>query len=261
MAQAAPDRDEAPYPLPRLYTELAQYWTLVSAAEDYAEEAGYWRRAIRARLGPGRHGVLELGVGGGNNMSHLTGDFEFTAVDASAAMLEQARSRNPGVEFHVGDMRTVRLGRTFDAVLIHDAISYMCSEADLRAVFATAREHLRAGGLVVAAPDYFRETLRDPQVCTSTRSADGVELTMFEYTYDPDPADTSYESLMWYVIREAGGPPRVECDRHRFGLFDLATWERLIAESGFRFEKDSYDVHDDGRESCLLVGISALEPV
>jgi hypothetical protein len=36
-------------------------------------------------------------------------------------------------------MRTVRLGETFDAVLVHDAISYMTSEADRLSVFETAR--------------------------------------------------------------------------------------------------------------------------
>ena len=61
-------------PLPRMYTEFARYWTLISDPADYAEEARYWREALRSRLGPGRHEILELGVGGGNNLSHLTDD-------------------------------------------------------------------------------------------------------------------------------------------------------------------------------------------
>ena len=78
---------------------------------------------------------------------------------------------------------------------------------------------------------------------------------MVEYTYDPDPSDTTYETLMWYLIREGGRTLRVEQDRHIMGLFSLATWERLMVEAGFRFGKDPYDVHDDGRESYLLVGV------
>jgi len=35
-------------------------------------------------------------------------------------MLELSRTINPELEHLVGDMRTIRLGRTFDAVLIHD---------------------------------------------------------------------------------------------------------------------------------------------
>ena len=37
----------------RLYDELADLWPLVSPPEDYAEEAVYWRDAIRDKLGPG----------------------------------------------------------------------------------------------------------------------------------------------------------------------------------------------------------------
>ncbi len=249
----AADRQESPQP--RMYTEFARYWPLISTRESYAREAEYWRDALRKRLGPGRHRVLELGVGGGHNMSHLTGEFQFTAADLSPAMAEQARKTNPGVEVLVGDMRTIRLGRRFDAVLIHDAISYMATEADLRAAFATAAAHLDPGGVFVIAPDFYRETFRDPTLWTGTNCSGDVEVSVFEYTYDPDPTDTSYETLMWYLIRQRGGPPRVEQDRHVMGLFPLATWERLMVEAGFRFEKDPYNVHGGGRESYLLVGI------
>lgn len=246
--------DEPDKSLPCLYTELAPYWHLMSAPEEYADEAMLWQEAIRRRLGPGRHQMLELGVGGGHNMSHLTSHFEFTAADIAPAMIDQARMLNPGVEFHVGDMRTIRLDRTFDGVLIHDAIAYMRTEDDLREVFATAAAHLRTGGIFITAPDWFQDTFRDPQfACQSNRDGQ-TEFTYFEYTYDPDPSDTMIESLMWYLIREGGSQPRIEQDRHVCGLFPLATWERLMAEAGFHVEQEAYDVdeHCGGR---LLIGV------
>lgn len=108
-----------------MYDDLAYLWPLVSAPEGYAREASYWHKALREKLGAGRHSILELGVGGGNNLSHLTRDFQATAVDLSEKMLAHSKKLNPNVEHHVGDMRTVRLGGTFKAVIIHDAISYM----------------------------------------------------------------------------------------------------------------------------------------
>ena len=241
--------------LPRLYTEFAHYWRLMSPPEEYAREARFWRDAIQDRLGPGRHRVLELGVGGGHNMSHLTGAFEFTAVDLAPVMIEQARLLNPHVEFHHGDMRTIRLGRAFDVVLIHDAISYLHTEDDLRAVLATACAHVREGGLFITSPDYLRETFRVPAIECRSRTEGRTEFTCFEYTYDPDPSDTAVETLMWYLIRQDGGPPRIEQDRHTCGLFSLADWERLIGEADMRFEKAPYPVHEDGRESWLLLGL------
>lgn len=188
-------------------------------------------------------------------MSHLTGDFDFTAADISPHMLEQARRLNPDVQFHVGDMRSIRLGRTFDAVLIHDAITYLTTEDDLRAAFATARAHLRKGGVFITSPDWFRDTFRGPYTECRTSTDGRVEFTYFEYTYDPDPSDTTVRTLMWYLIREGGGDPRIERDVHVGGLFPLSTWEGLLEEAGFRVEQDSYDVHPDGHEGRLLVGV------
>jgi len=237
-----------------MYTEFARYWPLISDPADYATEAGYWREALRSRLGPGRHEILELGVGGGNNLSHLTDDFQATGADISPHMIEQARKLNPDVEFHVGDMQTLRLGRTFKAVLIHDAISYMQTEDDLRATLATVAAHLEPGGVFVTSPDHLRESFRPPCVDHGTRIDGHVTFTLIEYTHDPNPTDTTVETLMWYLIEEAG-TLRVEQDRHVMGLFSQATWLRLMEEAGFEAEKVPYDVHEDHRESWLFVGV------
>jgi hypothetical protein len=153
-------------------------------------------------------------------------------------------------------MRTVRLGRTFKAVIIHDAISYMLTEDDLRATFATAAAHLEPGGVFVTAPDWFRETFHSPSISHDTHvSKDGkVELTHIEYTHDPDPGDTTIETIYFYMIRE-NGELRVEEDRHNTGLFPMQTWVDLMTEAGFDVEKWPYPVHDDGHEAYLLVGI------
>lgn len=240
--------------LNRLYDEFAYLWPLISAPEDYAKEARYWKDVLRAKLGPGRHEILELGVGGGNNLSHLTSEFQATAVDLSEEMLRISMQLNPTVEHHVGDMRSVRLGRKFKAVLIHDAISYMLTEEDLRRTFATAVAHLDEGGVIVTSPDYFRETFQGPRVSHSTRSDGEIELTHIEYEYDPDPNDTTIESIMFYLIREKGAL-RIEQDRHIIGLFPLKVWVNLMAEAGFHVETWPYPVHEDGRESYLLVGV------
>ena len=166
--------------LPRMYTELARYWPLISPPQDYAKEAGFWGETLRRRLGPGKHEILELGVGGGSNLSHLTRDFKAVAADLSPAMIEQARMLNPDVQFHVGDMRSIRLGRKFRAVLIHDAIDYMVSGGRPASTFATAAAHLEPGGVFVTAPDWFRETFTDPFVNSGTNTVGGTSFTLIE---------------------------------------------------------------------------------
>ncbi len=239
----------------RLYDEFAHMWPLISPPHHYAEEASYWREALRDKLGPGRHEILELGVGGGHNLSHLTAEFDATAVDLSEKMLANSRRLNPGVEHHVGDMRTVRLERTFDAVLIHDAIGYMLTEDDLRATFATARAHLRPGGLFITTPDDFAETFPGTWVSHHSEKRDDLEFTFIEYNYDADPDDNTVQSVFFYIWNE-GGELTIEQDFHVTSLYPIATWERLMSEAGFRVEKRPYPVHEDGRDAYMLVGVT-----
>ncbi len=239
--------------LNRMYDDFADLWPLISRPEAYAKEAGYWRDALRSELGPGRHEILELGVGGGHNLSHLIKEFAATGSDISEKMLAQCRKLNPDVPLHVGDMRTLRLDQRFKAVLIHDAIGYMLTESDLTQTFVTAAEHLEPGGVLVVAPDHVRETFSSPRVEHSTISDGQTELTLIEYQYDPDPDDTTTETRMLYFVRTEEGL-RVEEDRHVFGLFPRQTWLDLMQDTGFTVREVPYPVHDDGREAYLLIG-------
>ena len=237
---------------PRLYADLAHLWPLMSPPEDYADEGAHLRSEIRTRLDPGRLRLLELGAGGGHLLHHLAGEFEATAVDLSEAMLAHSRRLNPGVTHHLGDMRTVRLGQTFDAVLIHDAIDYLRTEDDLRAAFATARAHLRPGGVFLAIPDDYAETFTPPEIAHETRRSGGAELTYVEYSTDRDPTDTEIETVYVFFFREAGAL-RVEVDRHTTGLFPLRTWERLLRDSGFAPERLDYPFSEYGAATYLWV--------
>ncbi len=239
--------------LNRLYHDLAYLWPLVSPPEDYAEEAEYWRLALRETLGPGRHHILDLGVGGGHNLSHLTSDFDATAVDISSKMLAHSKRLNPSVKHIRGDMRSIRLGRKFEAVLIHDAISYMLTEDDLQATFVTAAAHLQPGGILITTPDHFRETFSAPYVDYATHSLGNAQFTYSEYADDPDPTDTTMRTIYVYFIQQHGHL-RIELDRHVTGLFPKSTWARLMTEAGFKFEERLYHLGEEVVEYSMLVG-------
>ena len=239
----------------RLYGDLAWLWPTMSPPEEYAEEAVYWLRELRSRLPEGRRRVLELGTGGGHFLHQLVPEYEAVAVDPSEAMLAHARRLNPGVAHHAGDMRTVRLGETFDAVLIHDAISYMLTEDDLRAAFATARAHLEPGGLLIVAPDHYADTFTSPYVDDDTKSDGETTLTYVEYSVQINPEDTTVETVYVYcIVRD--GELKVEMDRHTTGLFPLATWERVLGESGFGVERVDYPV--SGGDAPMYLWVCTL---
>jgi ubiquinone/menaquinone biosynthesis C-methylase UbiE len=219
----------------RLYTQYAEWFELLTVPEDYVEEASGYKRAIREHgVGPIRT-LLELGAGGGTNAFHLQRSFDLTLVDLSAEMLELARRRVPASECVAGDMRSIRLGREFDAILIHDAITYMISESDLSAVLDTARIHCRPGGVAIFVPKFLRETFQ-PRTRHGGYDGHGDDARAMRYLHwcsDPDPTDDTYTVLLTWVLRNGDQPPQVDTESHVNGMFSRATWRRLIEAAGF----------------------------
>ena len=215
----------------RLYGDLAWTWPIVSPPERYVREAREIRRLIHRRT-PTARTLFHLGCGGGHLDRTLKRSFEVTGVDLSPPMLALARRLNPEVAYRVGDMRSVRLRRTFDAVLIADSVAYMRTARDLRAAFRTAFVHLAPGGVFVTYVERTPATFRQNATTRTIARRGDVEVVFIENQHDPDPADTTYESTFIYLIRRRGRL-RVETDRHRLGLFPLSVWRRLLRETGF----------------------------
>ncbi|MGK2966373.1 MAG: class I SAM-dependent methyltransferase [Tepidiformaceae bacterium] len=219
-------------PLPRMYTDLAEWFHLLTAPEEYAEEAAiYADLLVSGERAP--RTVLELGSGGGNNASHLKGRFEMTLVDLSPPMLDLSRGINPECEHFEGDMRTVRLGRQFDAVFVHDAIEYMVTATDLRATLSTAFAHCSPGGTAVFVPDFVRETFEAGMSSGGFDAPDGRAVRYLEWTEPPSPGATSYRADFAIMIRAADGSMRVEHDAHDCGVFALGEWTKWLEEVGF----------------------------
>lgn len=218
---------------PKLYRDLASWWPLLSTPDDYAEEAAAYVRTMLAAAHRPIGTLLELGSGGGNNASHLKRRFTMTLVDPSAGMLDVSRRLNPECEHIVGDMRTVRLGRRFDAVFVHDAIVYMTAPSDLRAAIETAFVHCEPDGVALFCPDYVRENFQPSTDSGGHDHPDGRGLRFVEWVWDPDPADQQYTADYAYLLRERDGSIRAISDRHIEGLFARADWLAWLSAAGF----------------------------
>lgn len=216
----------------RLYGELAEWWPLISPAAEYAEEAPFIAEVLRSAAIQVRE-VLELGSGGGHTASHLKQTFVMTLVDLSPGMLAVSQRLNPECRHLLADMRSVRLGRDFDAVLVHDAIDYMTSEAALAEVMATAFSHCRAGGVAVFVPDRTVESFQPTTGYGGGDGTDGRAARFLEWTWDPDPRDTWVHTEYAFMLKEASGEVRVVHETHRLGLFGREAWLRLLGRTGF----------------------------
>jgi len=161
------------------------------AADEYAHYCRYVAGLIEQHAERPAGTLLDIGCGGGKNVFNLKGRFSVTGMDLSPTMLAQAGELNPESTFVQGDMRTFRLGRTFDAVLMDDALSDMTCLADFVAAFRTASAHLNPGGVLVATPDVTTETFRQNKTiatpATRTGTRDELDVVFVENVYDPDP--------------------------------------------------------------------------
>jgi len=227
--------------LPQIYTDLADWFHLLTRPDDYAEEAALYRTLFERALGHAPETLLELGSGGGNNASHMKAWTRPTLSDLSPAMLAQSRRINPGLEHVEGDMRTLRLDRAFDGVFLHDAVCYMTDEADLAHALETAFVHCRPGGVALVIPDDVTETF-EPGCEHGGHDGPaggpdaGRALRYLEWHWDPDPDDSETVTDFALLLREADGTSRCRHERHRFGLFSRATWLALLRNVGFEAE-------------------------
>jgi SAM-dependent methyltransferase len=236
--------------LPKLYTDLTAWYHLVDPPEDHADEAACYLDAFRQGIRGPAATLLDLGSGAGNNALHLKAHFACTLTDLSEPMLALSRARNPECEHIAGDMRTLRLDRRFDAVLVHDAITYMTTEADLRAAIETAFVHTRPGGAAVFTPDDLADTFEEG--AELIEGDDGTRAVRYvEWSWDPVPGDGKCRAEYGLLLRE-GGEVRAFHDRHETGLFPRATWVRLLEGAGFAVEIQRRPIGDGDTDEVFL---------
>lgn len=120
--------------------------------KPYEEECDVVERIWAAEADAPVSTVLDLGCGtGGHALPLARRGYRVTGVDRSEEMLVRARSSaQDRSEFVAGDIRNLDLERTFDAALMLFAVlGYQLDNADAVAALATARRHLRPGGILV----------------------------------------------------------------------------------------------------------------
>ena len=217
----------------KLYTDLADWWYLLSAPEDYKEEAEFFWKTINLGCDFIPQTVLELGSGGGNNAFHMKKHYEMTLVDLANEMLDQSRILNPECEHIQGDMRDVRLNRSFDAVFIHDAIVYMSNELDLEKAVETAFAHCKSGGVGLFVPDYVLETFK-PSTHHGGNDGEKRGMRYLEWTYVDSTCDSEYWTEFIFVSKKENNDSKIDHIKSKMSLFPEAVWKRILEKSGFK---------------------------
>lgn len=163
---------------PAVFNAYSRYYDLLYRDKDYAGEADYIGNLL-TRHGIPQGDLLEFGCGTGKH-GRLLADkgYRVHGIERSAEMVAQA-GQTGGFTCQQGDICAVHLGRTYVAVLsLFHVISYQTSNQSLSAVFASAAEHLEAGGLFVFdfwySPAVYAQR---PAVRVKRMADDQIEIT------------------------------------------------------------------------------------
>jgi SAM-dependent methyltransferase len=134
-----------------VFKEYSHYYNLLYKDKNYVGEADYIDSLIQKHSLTHSHTVLNLGCGTGKHDNLLAEKgYEMTGVDFSTDMLDIARDNYPNIDFHEGDIRTLKLNKTFDVVLsLFHVISYQTLNKDIYDAFLTAKQHLKVGGIFI----------------------------------------------------------------------------------------------------------------
>lgn len=159
-----------------VFNQYARYYDLFYRDKDYAGEAAYVGGLLRQHA-PQALKLLNLGCGSGRHDRELLQQgYRITGVDCSTEMLTTARRESSGLEgldYHAGDIRSIRLDRQYDAVVsLFHVISYQTTNDDLLAAFAAARAHLASGGVFIFDCWYGPGVLTDRPVVRTRRYED-----------------------------------------------------------------------------------------
>jgi SAM-dependent methyltransferase len=205
----------------KVFDEYATYYDLIYQEKDYAGEAAYVQKRLSEHaITSGT--ILELGCGTGRHAEHLARmGFSVHGVDKSQRMVESANACKPHelagrLTFEVGDLRTMKTDRKFEAAIsLFHVASYQTTNDNLLAMFKTVSAHLKPGGVFLFDFWYGPAVLTDlPSIRIKRMRADGFDiLRIAEPTMHPNRnlVDVNYTIL---ITRHGGGKTKIFHEKH-----------------------------------------------
>ncbi|SES00842.1 class I SAM-dependent methyltransferase [Salipaludibacillus aurantiacus] len=220
----------------KAYEELAWTEFIISSLDDYEEEASAIIQSLDIKTGADtgsfKPDLLHFGCGAGGHDYYFKQAFDVTGVDISHGMLQNAQKINPEVTYLYGDMRSVTIGKSFDAVVFPESLMYMTTVDDIRQALQNAAAHLKPHGKILVTVHTKEEF--QPHNFAYAGEKDGVHVTLFENNYIV--SETAYEAAMVYLIRNKKGL-EIHHDVHTVGLFPYGVWTGLFSKLNLDFKE------------------------
>lgn len=200
--------------------------------------------------------ILDLGTGGGHHLFHLFHQCpnlrSGLAVDLSEEMLSRVDSILPQVETRQGDMTSLKFGRSFPLICVHDSFCYLAAEKQIQDLFSNIKEHLTHDGLAFVKLDAVKDSFAGPYRYLTSFEDEDYQLTLTHYEWDPNNRDTWIE-VVYLFLEQRGSELVTREERHRLGLFHQSDLLKMARSVDLEGEILPLQRWDEDRENLLLL--------
>ena len=235
-----------------MYARSARIYDLLytgTRIKDYAAEADVLH-AIIQRVHPGARTLLDVACGTGAHLAFLRERYEVAGADVSPEMLAVAREQlGDDVPLEVADMRTLHLGRRFDAVTcLFSSIAYVLDADGLRQTMRRLVDHMNVGGVLIVEgwvrPDVWMDGHRPP-----AEYADDGTLGVARLTHSRrENRITTLE--MHHLVRDQSGIEHF-VEHHVMAMFPPAEYVAAAESAGLGVEVEAD--YMPGRDRIIAV--------
>lgn len=230
-----------------LYADHPDVYDALYAEKEYNEEVAFVVEQFQ-RQGNGGDRVLVVGCGTGEHSIRLSErGFDVTGVDKYEAMVERARTKSDAT-FRVGSLPDLPVGGPFDLVLLpFTVVNHLPADA-LEPSFATLRDVVADGAMLVFDHGNFNELPGHPLFHTYDRE-EGTYARLF-HVHELDDHRYRWDSL---VFTPDG---RFFADAHELRTYDPQYLLGVLGTCGYLVETyGGYDTDAVDGQS-VFVGVA-----
>ncbi|MGR9280159.1 class I SAM-dependent DNA methyltransferase [Rhizobium johnstonii] len=217
----------------------SQYYDLLYKDKDYEGETAYVKALLeRYAAGPISQ-ILELGSGTGIHAEKIAeAGYGVLGVELSetmlAAAMPKAAQSGGKLDFKLGDARTFRTDRRFQAVIsLFHVLSYQTSDADLEAMMETVSHHLEDGGIFIFDFWYGPAVLwQRPSTRVKRLENDEISVVRVAESVVHDAENVVDVNYTIFATEKLSAKTEMVCETHRMRYLFLNEIDRLLTNAG-----------------------------
>jgi SAM-dependent methyltransferase len=218
-----------------VFSLYSSYYDLLYRDKDYVSEVRYISELLH-RYGIINGSLLEFGSGTGKHGCLLAEKgFSVHGIERSPDMVSHT-TLNSGFSCQVGDICTINLERTFNAVLsLFHVVSYQTDNSSIQQVFLNAAKHLDIGGIFIFDIWYTPAVYTmQPSVRIKRISDDQVSITRIAEPvihYNDNIVDVNYTI---YVQNQLTGELTSFQEKHPMRHFSIPEIDLFAKNAGLQ---------------------------